>query len=172
MKYLMLMCKGFIIGVAKIIPGVSGAIIAISFGVYERLVKIMSKPLQINFDDLKFLASLLIGAALGIGILCKGVKWCLDAYYLPTMLLFAGLIFGGMPEIVKKIKHNDLNWKMTLVFIVCFVLTYYLITIKAVDSNIFQSDFLLSTNYYFLCFSLSYVKAAFSVFIRKDDALI
>ena len=142
MKYIVLMIKGFIIGVAKIIPGVSGAIIAITFGVYERLVSIISKPLKISLGDLKFLFFLLIGAALGIGGLCKVVKWCLNVCYLPTMLLFAGLIFGGMPEIVKKIKHNDLNWKMTLVFIVCFVLTYYLITIKAVDSNIFQSDFL------------------------------
>ena len=70
MKYLILMCKGFIIGIAKIIPGVSGAIIAISFGVYERLVSIMSKPLQIKLKDLKFLFFLLLGAALGIGFLC------------------------------------------------------------------------------------------------------
>ena len=38
MKNLLLICKGFIIGLAKIIPGVSGAIIAISFGVYEKLI--------------------------------------------------------------------------------------------------------------------------------------
>ena len=55
MKYIMLLCKGLIIGIAKIIPGVSGAIIAMSFGVYERLVSIMSKPTKIRVNDLKFL---------------------------------------------------------------------------------------------------------------------
>ena len=54
MKYLVLLCKGFIIGVARIIPGVSGAIIAMSFGVYERLVSIMSKPTKIRLNDVKF----------------------------------------------------------------------------------------------------------------------
>ena len=142
MKYIILIIKGFIIGTAKIIPGVSGAIIAIAFGVYERLVSIISKPLKINFNDLKFLFFLSIGATLGIGGLCKVVKWCLNDYYLPTMLLFAGLIFGGIPEITQKIKHNNLNWKVVLVFIVCFVFVYYLINIKVVDSNITQSNFL------------------------------
>lgn len=130
MKYLMLMCKGFIIGVAKIIPGVSGAIIAISFGVYERLVKIMSRPLQIKLDDLKFLVSLLIGAALGIGVLCKGVKWCLEAYYLPTMLLFIGLIAGGIPEITNEITKNKINVKIVFVFIVSFTVLYFLVNLN------------------------------------------
>ena len=44
MKYLSLILKGFIIGIAKIIPGVSGAVIAISFGIYEKLINIISRP--------------------------------------------------------------------------------------------------------------------------------
>ena len=54
MKYLSLILKGFIIGIAKIIPGVSGAVIAISFGIYEKLINIISRPLHIKFNDLKF----------------------------------------------------------------------------------------------------------------------
>ena len=130
MKYLMLICKGFIIGVAKIIPGVSGAIIAISFGVYERLISIISKPLHIKFNDLKFLFFLFLGAALGIGILCKGVKWCLDTYYLPTMLLFIGLIIGGIPEITQEVKKNKLNFKIIFIFVICFTILYYLINVQ------------------------------------------
>lgn len=134
MKYLMLMCKGFIIGIAKIIPGVSGAIIAISFGVYERLVKIMSRPLKIKLNDLKFLVSLLVGAALGIGILCKGVKWCLEVYYLPTMLLFVGLIIGGIPEITTEVTKNKITGKMALVFISSFTILYYLVSLNSVGN--------------------------------------
>lgn len=131
MKYFILMCKGFIIGLAKIIPGVSGAIIAISFGVYERLVSIIAKPLKISFNDLKFLFCLLVGAAFGIGLLCKGVKWCLDVYYLPTMLLFIGLIIGGIPEITQEIKKNKLNFKIVFTFVICFTILYYLINIQS-----------------------------------------
>ena len=146
MKYLMLMCKGFIIGVAKIIPGVSGAIIAISFGVYERLVKIMSKPLHIKIDDLKFLISLLIGAAFGIGLLSKCVKWCLEMCYLPTMLLFVGLIIGGIPEITTEITKNKINGKIVCIFIVSFMILYYLINLSG-GENVTTSNNLI---YFFI----------------------
>lgn len=141
MKDLILVFKGFIIGVAKIIPGVSGAIIAISFGVYERLVNIMSRPTKLNFDDLRFLLCLLLGAALGIGLLCKGVKWCLDVYYLPTMLLFAGLIFGGVSEITSEIKTSKISVKNFLTFIICFTLLYYLVNIQGDNNEVVHGNF-------------------------------
>ena len=35
----MLVIKGFLIGMAKIIPGVSGAVLAISLGIYDKCIK-------------------------------------------------------------------------------------------------------------------------------------
>lgn len=131
MKYLMLICKGFIIGVAKIIPGVSGAIIAMSFGVYERLVSIMSKPTKIRANDVKFMVFLLFGAGIGICLLSKGVKWCLTNVYFPTILLFSGLITGGLSDVLHEVKKTRFNLSKLLVFIICFSLIYYLINIKS-----------------------------------------
>lgn len=140
MKYLLLGCKGFIIGVAKIIPGVSGAIIAIAFGVYENLIRIISKPLKIKIKDLQFLFCLLVGAALGIGLLCKGVSWCLEKHYLPTMLLFIGLIIGGIPEITMEIKNKKNRWSGLTVFALCFTFLYYLIHLQA-SNNISDTNY-------------------------------
>ena len=142
MKNLMLMCKGFIIGIAKIIPGVSGAIIAISFGVYERIISIISNPLKIKLNDLKFLFFLLVGIVLGIGFLCKGVKWCLEICYLPTMLLFMGLIVGGSDEIISEIKNSKINFKNILVFVSCFSFLYYIVNIQR-GGNIYLGNTLM-----------------------------
>lgn len=142
MKYLILIGKGIIIGIGKIIPGVSGAVIAISFGIYERLISIMSKPLKINWDDLKFLTFLLFGAFIGIGFLCKGVKWCLETYYLPTMLLFSGLIIGGMPEITNEIKKGRVNLKIISIFIICFTLVYFLINLQGQGTSNLDNNLL------------------------------
>ncbi len=131
MKYLMLLCKGFIIGVAKIIPGVSGAVIAMSFGVYERLVNIMSKPTKIRINDVKFLILLGIGAALGVCMLSKSVKWCLENVYFPTILLFTGLIVGGLSDVLQEAKKSKFNLSKLMVFIICFSLIYYFINIKS-----------------------------------------
>ena len=142
MKYLILMCKGFIVGIAKIIPGVSGAIIAISFGIYERLINILSKPLKIKKDDLKFLFFLLIGAALGIALLCKGVKWCLNVYYLSTMLLFVGLIIGGVPEVVKIVKKDRIGFIHVIIFIITFFILYYFINLSNQNSADINNNYI------------------------------
>ena len=50
-----LFIKGFIIGVGKIIPGVSGAMIAVSFGLYDRLIESITHFFDDAVSNLKFL---------------------------------------------------------------------------------------------------------------------
>ena len=122
MNNFFLIFKGFIIGVAKIMPGVSGAILSISFGVYERILYIISHPFKVKFDDLKFLLFLLIGAVLGIVLLCDTLKWCLNKYYFITMCVFIGLIFGGFSEITNEIKNYKLSYLFLFIISLCIVL--------------------------------------------------
>ena len=122
MNNFFLILKGFIIGVAKIMPGVSGAILSISFGIYERILYIVSHPFRIKFDDLKFLFFLLIGAVLGIVLLCDTLKWCLNKYYFITMCVFIGLIFGGFSEITNEIKNYKLSYLFLFIISLCIVL--------------------------------------------------
>ncbi len=120
--------KGFIIGVGKIIPGVSGSMLAISMGVYERALGIISNVRKCKFGDFLFLLALVVGVFLGISIFSKGVKWLLSAFYLPTMLLFIGLIIGGVPDIVKEMYLNDkriiVKPKYIVIFILSFIFSY------------------------------------------------
>ena len=139
-----LILKGFIIGIAKIMPGVSGAILSISFGVYERILYIISHPFKIKFDDLKFLVLLLSGATLGIVLLCDVLKWCLANYYFITMCIFIGLIFGGFSEITSEIKGFKLSY--LFLFIISFCLVLFITNLGSGSSN--------SSNHYFLMGSI------------------
>ena len=142
MKYLLLIVKGFLIGIGKIIPGVSGAVLAISLGVYEQLLNIIAHPLKINFKDIKFLFFLLIGAGTGILLFCNIIKMCLHNYYLPTIFAFTGLIFGGLPEIFLHI--NNKSHKISNYFIFLFSLLFI-----QVISNI-SGSYDESSNHYFI----------------------
>ncbi len=134
MKYFILMIKGFFIGVAKIIPGVSGAVLSISLGVYEKLINIISHPFKIKFEDLKFLFFFLFGVCLGIILLCDGVKWGLNNFYLPTMLLFIGLICGGIPEILNSL-DNESNKVNYIIFIFSFILVLIITNLSKASVN-------------------------------------
>ncbi|MBU4133897.1 DUF368 domain-containing protein, partial [bacterium] len=99
--------KGFLIGIANLIPGVSGGTFALILGIYERLVKDINK---ITFKNLKalcdkghlkeafnnldgvFVISLGAGALLSIVSLAPVIDWCLKNQPAHTLSFFGGLI--------------------------------------------------------------------------------
>ena len=142
MNCLFLIIKGFIIGIAKILPGVSGAVLSISLGVYEKLLSIMAHPLHLKYNDIKFLFFLLFGVGLGIVIFSSFIQWCLNFYYLPTMFLFIGFIVGGFPEIVSVIKKQSINSTDIILFFMSFFLILILTNLSSTNNS--------SENHYFL----------------------
>lgn len=121
-----LIIKGFLIGVAKIIPGVSGAMLAISFGIYYRTIEIISDLKSINEEKIKFLTKIGIGIILAITLSSKIIVKCLKQHYLATMLLFIGMIVGTIPNMMKKTRINRNNIKD---IIIASIIILILITI-------------------------------------------
>lgn len=128
MKYILLMIKGFIVGVAKIIPGISGAVLAISLGIYERLISIIASPLKININDLKFIVSIMLGMLTSILLLSNFIKWILTLYYVWAVFLFIGLIIGSTKDITSKITLKKTN-------IFCILITIFISYILLINHN-------------------------------------
>lgn len=142
MENIKLLIKGFIIGIGKIIPGVSGAMFAMMFGVYEKAVEIISdlRKLKGNF---KFM--FLLGISVLLAILCgsKVINFCLDNYYLWTMLFFVGMMTSGINPLFKNVKGKTITKKnIFIAFLVVLILVLMScmnvsgIT-KTMDKNIF-----------------------------------
>ena len=104
-----LFLKGFIIGIAKIIPGVSGAMIAVSFSVYDKLIDAITNFFDNKKDNFRFL--LVIGSGIILSIVCFSniVRYFIGNYYLSTMMLFIGLIVGGTYNFSKNIVYSIKN---------------------------------------------------------------
>ena len=106
--------KGFIIGIGKIIPGVSGSVLAISMGIYDRLIKSISN----FFSDIKnnsiFLSKIGIGMIIAITFFSNIIVYLLDNYYLITIFIFSGFIIGSMDNIKYNINNKDLY--------ICFII--------------------------------------------------
>ncbi len=114
--------RGMLIGVANIIPGVSGGTMAVSMGVYD---KIISAITGVRKDWKKSVLTLLpyvIGAGLGIGILSFVLQYCLTNFPLQTSGIFIGLIVGGIPVILKKMEGTKVNLLNSVIAILFFSL--------------------------------------------------
>ena len=64
MQTFILFFKGLIIGIGKVIPGVSGSLLAISLGVYEEILFRIQNLFQSFKENVRFLLPLGIGVAL------------------------------------------------------------------------------------------------------------
>ncbi len=103
MNYLKLIFKGFIVGLGKIIPGVSGGMLAILLGIYEESVQAIAHFFRDTRKNILFLGSLGIGITLAIAFMSGVIEFSLEHYYLPTMLLFIGLMLGGTSSLKREI---------------------------------------------------------------------
>ena len=104
-----LVLKGFLLGIANIIPGVSGGTLAITLGIYNDLIAAISHFFKNLKKNLSLLIPLGIGMVLAILLGSKVISLCLDKFPFPTTLFFIGLIVGGIPLLTKKIKGNKLK---------------------------------------------------------------
>ena len=122
---MILFIKGFIIGIGKIIPGVSGALLAINFRVYERAIEAV-----VNFFDdwkknLLFITKLGSGIILSIVLCSNGIIYLLNNYRFITMMFFVGLICGGTYNYATGIKCNYSDVLFMILFIVMlFIISY------------------------------------------------
>jgi putative membrane protein len=110
MNYMVDFIKGGFIGVANVIPGLSGGTIAVILGVYDRLIGGISDILKKPKEVLKDLIFLLLGLLVGIVVALYVVVYFLDKFPLPTTLLFVGFILGGIPKVYSLVSNQKPSW--------------------------------------------------------------
>ncbi len=95
------MARGAAIGIAMIIPGVSGGTLAVLMNVYDKLIGAISNLRRDFKNSFFFLLPILLGAAIGVIAAYFPLKYALKYAPFPTVLLFVGLMVGSCPKIIK-----------------------------------------------------------------------
>lgn len=109
MNFFLDILRGVLIGVANIIPGVSGGTMMVSMGIYDKIISCINHLFSRFKDSIRTLLPYGIGMALGILGLAKLITVCLERFPLPTGFLFIGLILGSVPIILKRIRGEKGN---------------------------------------------------------------
>ena len=107
MEFIKLIFKGIALGVANVIPGVSGGTMAVVFNVYDRIIDLISPDLKKIFCAWKFWLPLAIGMCVGVLGFSKVITILLAKYQIPTTYFFIGLILGSIPLILRKMKSSQ-----------------------------------------------------------------
>lgn len=140
-KQVSLFIKGIIIGVANIIPGVSGGALAISFGLYEKIIGAVTHLFKKFKENILFLMPIGIGAVISILGLSKVLDYTLNNFEIQTILFFAGLIVGGLPALYNKIDNKKIKPRYFLAFLLTFTVVVVM-TIVTPKENVVNLDIL------------------------------
>ncbi len=109
LQWIVAVLKGTLVGLAIVIPGVSGGSMLLTIGVYEDAVSITSKDKTRRRTAIKKLIPYAIGIVLGVVALSFVVTWLLSNFEFFTILLFSGLILGSLPLLFKKIRGQKVK---------------------------------------------------------------
>ncbi len=93
------MLVGALVGIVSMLPGASGATIAVIFGIYERLVSDLADFRRKLLRDLRFVIPLGIGIVLGLFICAFGLDALMERWEVPMMFFFAALILAQIPDV-------------------------------------------------------------------------
>ena len=100
---------GLFIGLAVIVPGVSGSTVAIMFGLYASMLYAIGNILKDFKRCVKFLIPIGIGAAIGFAVGFLLVQLLLEKYIFVVICLFVGLMIGASPALVNEIKGEKMS---------------------------------------------------------------
>lgn len=122
-KNILYALQGAIVGVGAILPGVSGGVLCVAFGIYEPMMALMTHPRSALPRYYKMFIPFLIGWAAGFTVLARGVEILFDLSPTVALLLFFGLICGTLPELFKAAERSDRDGSWTP-FVISLSLAY------------------------------------------------
>jgi len=176
MNFLFDIIKGMLIGVANIIPGVSGGTMMVSMGVYEKIIGVVNNLFKDIKKSILTLLPLGVGMVLGVAVFSFIIPWCLQVYPFPTSFCFIGLILGGVPAILKPAKEslNNEGKSISAPHIIAFVALFALAVGMAAmnETQTSFADFDLNIGFMISIFLVGVVSAATMVVPGVSGSLV
>lgn len=112
--------QGMVVGIANIIPGVSGGTMMVAMGLYDRLIHAITHLKSEFKESIKLLIPIFAGAGIAIVALSRLFEFLLATYPIPTNFAFCGLIAGSLPFIFKKVKGHKVTVSKIIPFLAFF----------------------------------------------------
>ena len=122
-EFIVNVLRGMVIGIANVIPGVSGGTMMVSMGIYDKLILVLTHFIKRMKEAVALLVPIGIGMLLSIAVFAKIFSEILfPRFPLQTNLFFIGLILGGLPVIYGKVKGKSIKVPQILAFVLFFVM--------------------------------------------------
>lgn len=176
MKFLVDVIKGMLVGVANVIPGVSGGTMMVSMGIYEKIIGVVNNLFKDIKKSILTLLPIGIGLVLGVAVFSFIIPFCLEEYPFPTCFCFIGLILGGVPAIIKPAKESlnkegkKINVGHIVIFAALFALAVGMAAMNETETN--SANFELTPIFMIIMLAVGVISAATMVIPGVSGSLV
>lgn len=135
--FILRLFQGALIGLGAVLPGISGGVLCVIFGIYKPIMELLSDPFHALKKHLGLLIPVLAGGALGFLGVAKLLGFFLTRYENPSVCLFVGLIAGMIPSLFREASEKGRSKKDYPVMITaCAVIFTVLIGLNVISVSI------------------------------------
>ena len=128
--------QGMAVGIANIIPGVSGGTMMVAMGLYDKLIHAITHLKSEFKKSLGLVIPIFVGVGLAIVLLSRLFEYLLTSHPIPTNFAFCGLIAGSLPFILKKVEGK----KVTIGKIIPLLIFFGIVILMAATGEVSSAD--------------------------------
>ncbi len=121
LRWLLRVIQGSLIGGSAILPGISGGVLCVIFGIYQPMMELIAHPFRAFKKHVWLLLPVLIGFVIGFLGLARLVEWLFTVSSSMTIWLFFGLIAGMGPSLYKEAGKQGRPKSALISFVISFV---------------------------------------------------
>ncbi len=101
-RFLIKVLQGALIGLGAVLPGISGGVLCVIFGIYKTIMEFLADPFRKFKTHVPKLIPVGIGGVIGFLGIANVLSFFLEKYPEPSVCLFVGLIGGMLPSLFRE----------------------------------------------------------------------
>ena len=136
MRLVLRVLQGVLIGVGAVLPGISGGVLCVVFGIYKPVMELLSNPLRNFKTHVPKLLPVIVGMGVGFLGVAKILAFFLETYPDPSVCLCIGLSVGMLPSLFREAgeqgrpKGSWVSMGVAFVFILALLISLNLFSVS------------------------------------------
>lgn len=141
-SFLFKVLKGAFVGLGAVLPGISGGVLCVVFGIYKTIMEFLADPFKKFKTHFPVLLPYGIGVIVGFLGVAKVLAFLLDKYPAPSVCVFIGLIVGMLPSLFREAGEKGRTKGSYIALIVAMIAVFALLISLQVLSVSIEPNFL------------------------------
>lgn len=146
-RFVIKILQGALIGLGAVLPGISGGVLCVVFGIYKTIMEFLADPFRKFKTHVPKLIPIGIGGVIGFMGIAKILSVLLERYPAPSVCLFVGLITGMLPSLFREAGEEGRNKNSNISLVIAMIIVFALL----ISLQIFSVQITPSFVWYLFC---------------------